>query len=193
MRQLYPVFIQDDEMERRVVRKLDWNLLPLLGVLYLFSFLDRVNIGNARLFGLEEGTHLSDGQYNIALAAFFLAYCAFEIPSNWVLVRIGPRLWIPILMVAWGSISLALAWVTSFTGLLIARFALGSAEAGFVPGVLFYLTLFYKRSEHSLRIAIFLSFNILAGAFGGLLAAAIANLTGVWGLQGWQWIFIIES
>ncbi|KAF9290423.1 hypothetical protein BGZ68_007051 [Mortierella alpina] len=188
-----PIFQYDAEMERTVVRKLDRNLLPFLGILYLFSYLDRVNIGNARLFGLEEAVHLTNGQYNIALAAFFLAYCIFEMPSNWILVRVGPRTWIPILMVAWGGVSLALAWVTSFPTLVIARFALGTAEAGFVPGVLFYLTLFYKRSEHSLRISIFLCFNILAGAFGGLLAAGISRLSGALGLQGWQWIFVIEA
>ncbi|KAF9195428.1 hypothetical protein BGZ51_000002 [Haplosporangium sp. Z 767] len=189
----HSVFQYDAEMEAKVVRKLDRHLLPLLGILYLFSYLDRVNIGNARLFGLEESIHMTDGQYTIALGSFFLAYCIFEIPSNMILVRIGPQKWIPILMLVWGTISLLLAWVTSFTTLLIARFALGVAEAGFVPGALFYLTLFYKRSEHSFRIAIFLCFNILAGAFGGLFAAGIANLAGVWGLQGWQWIFIIES
>ncbi|KAF9931479.1 hypothetical protein FBU30_010095 [Linnemannia zychae] len=186
-------FRQDPEMEARIVHKLDRHLLPLLGILYLFSYLDRVNIGNARLFGLEEAVHLTNGQYNIALSAFFLAYCLFELPSNWMLVRLGPRTWIPLLMLLWGGVSLALAWVTSFTGLVVARFALGTAEAGFVPGVLYYLTLFYKRSEHSFRIAIFLCFNILAGAFGGLLAAGISHLSGAWGLQGWQWIFIVES
>ncbi|KAF9143058.1 hypothetical protein BG015_000566 [Linnemannia schmuckeri] len=186
-------FQQDPEMERQIVRKLDRHLLPLLGILYLFSYLDRVNIGNARLFGLEEAVHLSNGQYNIALASFFLAYCLFELPSNWMLVRLGPRTWIPLLMFLWGGVSLALAWVTNFTGLVIARFALGTAEAGFVPGVLFYLTLFYKRSEHSFRMAIFLCFNILAGAFGGLLAAGISQLAGKWNLQGWQWIFILEA
>ncbi|KAF9550249.1 hypothetical protein EC957_001156 [Mortierella hygrophila] len=186
-------FQQDPEMERRIVSKFDRHLLPLLGILYLFSYLDRVNIGNARLFGLEEAVHLSNGQYNIALASFFLAYCLFELPSNWMLVRVGPRTWIPLLMFLWGGVSLALAWVTDFTGLVVARFALGTAEAGFVPGVLFYITLFYKRSEHSFRIAIFLCFNILAGAFGGLLAAGISQLAGKWGLQGWQWIFILEA
>ncbi|KAG0214792.1 hypothetical protein BGX28_001427 [Mortierella sp. GBA30] len=186
-------FQYNAEMESRIVRKFDKHLLPLLGVLYLFSFLDRVNIGNARLFGLEEAVHLSGGQYNIALASFFLAYCVFEMPSNWILVRVGPRTWIPILMVVWGAISLSLAWVTSFPTLIVARFALGTAEAGFVPGVLFYLTLFYKRSEHSLRISIFLCFNLLAGAFGGLLAALISKLSGKLGLQGWQWIFIVEA
>ncbi|KAF9439032.1 hypothetical protein BGZ76_001008 [Entomortierella beljakovae] len=188
-----PIFRVDPEMEQTVLRKLDRNLLPLLGILYLFSYLDRVNIGNARLFGLEDDIKMTNGQYNIALASFFLAYCIFEIPSNMVLVRLGPRMWIPIIMVIWGSISLGLAWVTSFKGLVIARFALGAAEAGFVPGALFYLTLFYKRSEHSFRIALFLCFNILAGAFGGLLAAGISHLSGKFGLQGWQWIFITEA
>ncbi|KAG0032516.1 hypothetical protein BGZ82_006490 [Podila clonocystis] len=156
----WPLFLPDRETEEKIVKKLDWNLLPLLGILYLFSYLDRVNIGNARLFGLEEAVHLTDSQYNIALASFFVAYATFEIPSNWMLVRIGPRSWIPLLMLAWGSISLSLAWVTSFTGLTIMRFALGLAEAG---------------------------------AFGGLLAAAISNLSGKLGLQGWQWIFVIEA
>ncbi|KAK3840439.1 MAG: major facilitator superfamily domain-containing protein [Linnemannia elongata] len=165
-------FKQDPEMERWIVRKLDRQLLPLLGILYLFSYLDRVNIGNARLFGLEEAVHLSNGQYNIALASFFLAYCLFELPSNWMLVRLGPRTWIPLLM-------------------FLCQF--GASMAGFVPGVLFYLTLFYKRSEHSFRMAIFLCFNILAGAFGGLLAAGISQLAGKWNLQGWQWIFILEA
>ncbi|KAF9423633.1 hypothetical protein BGZ94_008218 [Podila epigama] len=189
----WPLFLPDEQTERRIVRKLDWNLLPLLGILYLFSYLDRVNIGNARLFGLEESVHLTDNQYNIALGVFFLAYAIFEIPSNWILLRVGPKVWIPFLMLSWGTVSLALAWVTSFTGLVIARFALGVAEAGFVPGVLYYITLFYKRSEQSFRMACFLCFNILAGALGGLLAAGIAHMHGTLGLQGWQWIFILES
>lgn len=187
------VFRPDAETEAKIVSKLDRNLLPLLGILYLFSYLDRVNIGNARLFGLEEDVKLSNGEYNIALAAFFLSYCIFEMPSNMILIRVGPRLWIPVIMFAWGTVSLGLAWITSFKGLVIMRFALGAAEAGFVPGVLFYLTLFYKRSEHSFRMAIFLCFNILAGAFGGLLAAGISHLQGKWGLQRWQWIFVLEA
>ncbi|KAF8969302.1 hypothetical protein BGZ46_010691 [Entomortierella lignicola] len=118
------IFRVDSELEAKIVRKLDRNLLPLLGILYLFSYLDRVNIGNARLFGLEEDVKMSDGQYNM------------------------------------GSISFGLAWVTSFKGLVIARFALGAAEAG---------------------------------ALGGLLAAGISHLSGKLGLQGWQWIFILEA
>ncbi|KAF9970571.1 hypothetical protein BGZ73_006712 [Actinomortierella ambigua] len=179
--------------ERHVVRKLDRHILPLIGILYLFSFLDRVNIGNARLYGFEDAIHLTHGQYNIALGLFFAAYCLFEIPSNLILLRIGPNRWIPSLMVGWGSISLSMAWVTSATNLYIARFFLGMAEAGFVPGVFYYLTMFYKRSEISFRVAIFLSFNILAGSTGGLLAAAISNLDGFLGLHAWQWVFVVEA
>ncbi|KAI8994963.1 major facilitator superfamily domain-containing protein [Pilobolus umbonatus] len=177
----------------RIIRKLDVRIIPFLGVLYLCSFLDRVNISNAKLAGITGDLHLSDSDYNIALSIFFVGYVLFEVPSNMMLKFIGPNKWIPIVMVSWGTVMALMAACHNAAGLLAARFFLGVTEAGLFPGIIFYLSLWYTRGEQSTRIALFFSFSTLAGAFGGVMAYGIMQMDGYLGLHGWQWIFIIEA
>ncbi|KAG8767274.1 hypothetical protein FRC15_005797, partial [Serendipita sp. 397] len=183
----------DTTHEKRILRKLDWHILPLVSLLYLLSFLDRSNIGNARVAGMVTDLHLVGLQYNTAAAVFFILYCAAEIPSNILLKLLRPSRWIPSIMVAWGIVMTLMSLVHSFEGLVIARVFLGLTEAGLFPGVTFYLSMWYKRTEQSRRVAIFFSAATVAGAFGGILAYAIEKLDGKANLHGWAWIFLIEG
>ncbi|KAK4170903.1 major facilitator superfamily domain-containing protein [Triangularia setosa] len=179
--------------EKKILRKMDIRLIPMLALLYLLSFLDRGNIGNAKIEGLQEDLGLTDDQYNWCLTAFFFTYAAFEVPSNLMLKKVRPSIWLPAIMVAWGVVMTLMGIVHNFTGLLTARIFLGVAEAGLFPGVAYYLTNWYKREEMQLRQAMFFSAASIAGAFSGLLAFAIGKMDGVGGLHGWQWIFILEG
>ncbi|KAI3342724.1 major facilitator superfamily domain-containing protein [Ustulina deusta] len=179
--------------EKKILRKMDIRLIPMLAVLYLLSFLDRGNIGNAKIEGLQEDLHMTNDQYNLTLTVFFLTYAAFEVPSNLLLKRLRPSRWLPAIMVAWGTVVTLMGIVESFKGLLAARVFLGVAEAGLYPGCAYYLTMWYCRREIQLRQAMFFSAASIAGAFSGLLAFAIAKLDGLGGLEGWRWIFILEG
>ncbi|KAL7267001.1 hypothetical protein RUND412_010427 [Rhizina undulata] len=179
--------------EKKLLRKLDWNLVPFLSLLYLLSFLDRSNIGNARLDGLEDDLKMKGLDYNIALAVFFPWYVLAEVPSNIMMKRIRPSLWLTIIMLAWGIIMTLMGTVTSYKGLLVVRMALGLAEGGLFPGVTFYITMWYRRHECGRRMAIFFSAATLAGAFGGLLARGIGQMNEIGGKSGWAWIFILEG
>ncbi|KAI9323600.1 major facilitator superfamily domain-containing protein [Dichotomocladium elegans] len=187
-------FIPPDEKEWKRLRwKLDMRIIPYIGLLYLCSFLDRVNIGNAKVAGLEADLNITDHEYTLALSIFFIGYILFEVPSNIMLKKIGPSQWISIVMFAWGVVMAAMAAVTNAAGLLASRFFLGIAEAGLFPGCIFYLTLWYTRKEQATRLAFFFGCSTLAGAFGGVLAYGIMQMDGIGGLRGWQWIFIIEA
>ncbi|GLA36677.1 hypothetical protein AnigIFM63309_003000 [Aspergillus niger] len=179
--------------ERKLLRKMDLRLMPMLTLLYLFSFLDRGNIGNARIEGMEEDLHLGGTQYNWALTVFFFTYTVFELPSNLILQKVRPSIWIPSLMVAWGTVMTLMGIVTNYNGLLIARIFLGATEAGIYPGVAYYITMWYSRHEAQFRQALCFSAASIAGAFSGLLAFAIGKMNGVGGYSGWRWIFIIEG
>jgi MFS family permease len=180
---------------KRLIRKIDVNLIPFLALLYLLSFLDRTNIGNARLDTLEKDLKMDSVRlmYNDALAIFFPFYVAAEIPSNMAMKRFRPSIWIPSIMVAWALCCTLMGIVTNYSGLMAARTFLGIAEGGLFPGITYYITMWYRRHECGLRMAIFFSAATAAGAFGGLLARGIIEMKGVGGLAGWQWIFIIEG
>jgi len=185
----------DEVATKKLLRRIDLHLIPFLALLYLLSFLDRTNIGNARLDTLENdlGLDRSKNQYNDALAIFFPFYVAAEIPSNMAMKRWRPSIWIPSIMVAWGVCCTLMGIVHNYAGLMAARSALGIAEGGLFPGITYYITMWYRRHECGLRMAIFFSAATAAGAFGGLLARAIMEMGGVAGLSGWNWIFILEG
>ncbi|KAG1798490.1 major facilitator superfamily domain-containing protein [Suillus plorans] len=155
----------------RILRKIDWHLLPFLTVFYLFSYLDRANIGYAKVGGMATNLHLTGLRYNIAAAVFFIPLSLAEVPSNIALKLLRPSRWIPFIMVAWGIVSTLMCLVRSYRSLVVARVFLGLAQAGLFPGVNYYICLWYPRSERSKRIAIFFSSASVAGAFSGLLAA----------------------
>ncbi|TFK21842.1 MFS general substrate transporter [Coprinopsis marcescibilis] len=171
---------------KKLWRKVDLKLLPILTIMYLFSFMDRgSHLGNARLQGLESELNMTGSQYNLALP-----YCLFEVPSNLILKKFRPSRWLPFLTVTWG---IAVGFVKNFTQLLALRILLGAAEAGFYPGVVYYLSLWYPRHMYQTRLAYFFGAASMAGAFSGLLAYAIGFMDGVQGMRGWSWIFIVEG
>ncbi|KAH7072943.1 MFS nicotinic acid transporter-like protein Tna1 [Paraphoma chrysanthemicola] len=179
--------------DRKLLWKLDCKLIPWLSFLYLISFLDRTNIGNAKVDGLQEDLGMTNGQYNASLTIFFVSYSVFEPLTNVLLKRLRPSVFLPIIMVWWGICMTCMGLVHNYAGLMTARWWLGVAEAGLFPGVNYYLSCWYKRSEFGIRAAIFFSAAALAGSFGGLLAAGIAQMGGVGGKPGWAWIFILEG
>ncbi|KAI8145522.1 major facilitator superfamily domain-containing protein [Fennellomyces sp. T-0311] len=188
------IFVPPTDKElRRLMWKIDLRIIPFIAVLYLCSFLDRVNIGNAKVAGLVEDTNMTEDEYNWGLSIFFIGYIIFEVPSNLALKWMGPKIWITTIMLIWGTIMAAMSCVKTGGGLMAARFFLGAAESGLYPGVLFYLSKWYTRRQQALRIALFFSSSTLAGAFGGVLAYGIVHMDGIRGLHGWQWIFIIEA
>lgn len=179
--------------EKKLLRKMDFRIVPTLALLYLMSFLDRGNIGNANIEGLSEDLGLTSKQYSMCLTVFFFTYCAFEVPSNMVLKKLKPSIWLPTIMVAWGAVMIGMGFVQGYTGLLITRILLGATEAGLFPGVAYFLTQWYCSKELQFRQALFFSAASIAGAFSGLLAFAIAKMDGTGGLEGWRWIFILEG
>ncbi|KAI0820751.1 MFS general substrate transporter [Trametes gibbosa] len=199
---LYNAHIDVSEVdERKLIRKIDLYLVPWLSFLYLLSFLDRTSIGNAKLYHMTTDLHLTDQQYLIALTIFFFSYSIFEVPSNIFLKRLRPSIWLSLLMFLWGImmsksshfVKTVQGLVHNYGGLLGMRWMLGMFEAGLFPGVNYYLSCWYKRSEFGIRAALFFSAATVSGAFGGLLAAAISHMEGVGGKPAWAWIFIIEG
>ncbi|ROT34488.1 MFS general substrate transporter [Sodiomyces alkalinus F11] len=180
-------------IDRKLMWKVDLWLIPWLSLLYLLSFLDRTNIGNARLEGMEDDLGMVPGDYNMALTIFFIGYAVAEPLTNTILKRFTPRIFFTGIIILWGIIMTLMGLVRNNAGLLAARWFLGIAEAGLFPGVNYYLSCWYKSSEIGRRSAIFFSAAALAGSFGGLLAAAIAQMDGIGNMPGWSWIFIIEG
>ncbi|KAJ5787830.1 Major facilitator superfamily domain general substrate transporter [Penicillium paradoxum] len=185
--------LDEERMERSLIRKIDLHILPLVVLVYLFSFLDRVNIGNARLYGLEEDLGLVGNQYQVAVSILFVTYCFFEVPSNLVLKKLRPSRYIATISVLWGIIATLTGITQSYGGLVACRVLLGVVEAGLFPGFITYLTLFYSKQELALRTSYLFSSAAIAGAFGGLLAYGIGFMDGICGLRGWRWIMIIEG
>ncbi|BGP20796.1 hypothetical protein JCM10213_008933 [Rhodosporidiobolus nylandii] len=181
------------EEEDKIYRKVDVRLLPVVSFLYLLSFMDRGNIGNARLNGLEEELGMTSQQYNLALSCFFITYCLFEVPSNLVLKRCRPSYYIGGITITWGIVMTCMGLVSNFGGLLATRLCLGIAEAGLFPGIILLLSIYYPRHRSQSRVAIFFGAATLAGAFSGLLAYGIGFMSGVGGYLGWRWIFILEG
>ncbi|KAK2750089.1 hypothetical protein FQN57_004581 [Myotisia sp. PD_48] len=181
------------EIDRKLVWKLDMKLIPWLTLLYLASFLDRTNIGNAKIEGLQEDLRMTNSQYNAALTIFFVSYAVFEPLTNILLKRFRPSIFIPTIMVLWGICMTLMGVVNNYGGLMATRWFLGLTEAGLFPGVSYFLSCWYKRSEFGVRIALFFSAAAVAGSFGGLLAAAIAQMDTIGNRPGWAWIFILEG
>ncbi|KAK4053319.1 hypothetical protein OIO90_003931 [Microbotryomycetes sp. JL221] len=186
------------EEEKKLYRKVDLHLLPMLAILYLLSFMDRGNIGNARLAGLETDLNMSGNDYSIALSVFFITYCIAEVPANLALKKLRPSIWLASITIVWGIVMTLMGVVQNFGGLIGSRLALGIAEAGLFPGVIYYLTLWYPRHLSQQRVALFFSAATIAGAFSGLLAYGIGFMGGTGTLygspmSGWRWIFILEG
>ncbi|KAL2060264.1 hypothetical protein VTL71DRAFT_9659 [Oculimacula yallundae] len=181
------------EAERKLVRKLDIHIIPVVMALYLLSFLDRVNIGNARLYHLERDLGMHGNMYQTAVSLLFVTYILCEVPSNLVLKKFTPSRWISFIATSWGIIATLGGVVQSYAGLLVVRLFLGAVEAGLFPGLAVYLTFFYTKNELAVRIGYLFVSAALAGGFGGLLAYGIGHMDGIAGQSGWRWIFILEG
>jgi MFS family permease len=189
-------------LEEAVYAKVTWRLLPFLGLCYLIAYLDRVNVGFAKLHMLAD-LNISEAAYGFGAGVFFIGYFLFEVPSNLILHRVGARVWIARIMVTWGIISAAMAWMepmARITGLEIQtvfyalRFLLGIAEAGFFPGVILYLNYWYPSHRQSRAVALLLMAQPFSYVFGAPISGAIMeSFAGVSGLYDWQWLFVIEA
>ncbi|KAF2215795.1 hypothetical protein CERZMDRAFT_34690 [Cercospora zeae-maydis SCOH1-5] len=185
--------------DRKLVLKQDIRIVPLCAFIYLLCYLDRSNIGNAKVLNQESGndllteTKMTNHQYVIALMVFLIAYALFEVPSNYALKRLKPSNWIAFLMFSWGAITIGLGGTHNFASVTAVRFLLGVFEAGLFPGLVYYLTFWYRSEERSIRVALILASATLAGAFGGAIAYGVGHMNGTSGLSAWRWLFILEG
>lgn len=175
-----------------IYHRIALRLIPFLMFLYLIAFLDRVNVSFAALT-MNSDIGISNTVFGIGAGIFFFGYFLFEVPSNFMLAKIGARIWIAVLMVVWGLVSLGLAFVHSGPAYIVMRFLLGAAEAGFFPGVVLYLTYWLPASVRGGLMALFIVAIPLSTVAGAPLSIAILGLSGVAGLRGWQWLFLIEG
>ncbi|CAK5271129.1 unnamed protein product [Mycena citricolor] len=190
---------QDPQSDKSLVRKQDMRIIPLSAAIYLLCYLDRSNIGNARILNAETHndllteTHMTPYHYTIALMVFLVAYGIFEVPANYLLKRLRPSRWLAFLMFSWGAVTIAIGGTHSYPAVTVTRFLLGALEAGVFPGLVYYLTFWYRTDERSIRVAVILASATLAGAFGGALAFAIGHMNQTAGLSAWRWLFILEG
>ncbi|HET8691339.1 MAG TPA: MFS transporter [Steroidobacteraceae bacterium] len=161
-------------------------------MLYVVAYIDRVNVGFAAL-QMNEDLGLSDAMYGFGAGIFFVGYAMFEVPSNLILARIGPRLWITRIMVTWGALSVAMMWARSPESFYVLRFLLGVAEAGFFPGIIYYLCDWFPQKQRARAVAWFMTAIPMATVIGGPLAGFLLGLDGRGGLAGWQWLFLVEG
>ncbi|KAF2262153.1 putative MFS transporter [Lojkania enalia] len=183
----------DPEAEAKVRLKIDLYVIPTVALLYLFCFLDRANIGNARLAGLEDDLGLVNYDYNAVLSAFYISYIVFEIPCNMCCKWLGPGWFIPATSLGFGICSVAAGLVQNMQAMSGVRFLLGMFEAGMMPGIAYYLSRWYRRSELAFRLSLYIVMAPLSGAFGGLLASGILSLPHFGALTRWRMIFAIEG
>jgi MFS family permease len=183
----------DIATEDDVFRKIALRLVPFLFLCYLAAYLDRVNVGFAKL-QMQSELSFSETVYGFGAGIFFLGYVLFEVPSNIILHKVGARLWLARVMVTWAFISAGMVFVRSPTAFYTMRFLLGAAEAGFIPGVLVYLTYWFPAGRRGRIMALFLTAIPMASVFGGPLSGwVLSAVSGTYGYSGWQWLFLIEA
>jgi D-galactonate transporter len=185
--------IQKNSSEDAIYRKVSLRLMPLLFLAYIVAYLDRVNVGFAKL-QMISALNLTDAIYGLGAGIFFFGYFIFEVPSNIFLHRVGARKWIFRIMISWGVLSGCMMFVNSETSFYVMRFLLGVAEAGFFPGIILYLTYWFPAERRGRATSMFLAAIAFAGIIGGPVSGWIMkSLDGTSGLQGWQWLFLIEA
>ncbi|OAA55216.1 Major facilitator superfamily domain, general substrate transporter [Niveomyces insectorum RCEF 264] len=193
-------YLNDKSHNKKLRRRIDWRVLPLLSFLYLLNYLDRGNVGNAKVLNEEDGdsllqqTNMTSGGYAIAVTLFSVAYTLFEVPSNWIMKHyVRPSLWLAVLLFCWGVLTLGFSGVRTYAEVVVIRFMIGIFEAGFFPGIIYYTTFWYRIEERASRISFVAAHANLAGAFGGTIAYGVGHMNGTNGLQGFRWLFIIEG
>ncbi|KAF7369776.1 MFS transporter [Mycena venus] len=192
-------YVYDEAAEKALLRKQDIRIIPLSAAIYLLAYLDRSNIGNAKILNSEthndllSETRMTAFQYTIALMVFLIAYALFEVPSNYLLKRLSPSRWIAFLMLVWGALTMGLGGTHTYAEVTVVRFLLGVFEAGLFPGLVYFLTFWYRTEERSMRVAFILASATLAGAFGGAIAFGVGHMNRDKGLSAWRWLFILEG
>ena len=181
-----------ESLEQATLAKVRWRLIPFLFLLYVVAYLDRVNVGFASL-DMNRDLGLSAAVYGFGAGIFFVSYTLLEVPSNLLLARVGARVWIARIMITWGLVSTAMVFVTGAKSFYLLRFALGAAEAGFFPGLIYYLTCWFPARERGRAVALFMTATAMAGVVGAPLSSVLLRLDGVRGLHGWQWLFLVEG
>jgi ACS family tartrate transporter-like MFS transporter len=181
----------DKDTERRILAKVTWRLVPFLCLCFMVAFLDRVNVSFAKLTMLPD-LGLSQAVYATGAGIFFVGYFLFEVPSNLLLERFGARLWIARIMLVWGLVASAMTLVSGKWTFYSLRFLLGAAEAGFFPGVIFYLTHWYPKSHRSRTVSLFMVAAVLSFVVGSPLSGWLMDHPQL-GLRGWQWLFLVEG
>jgi MFS transporter, ACS family, tartrate transporter len=179
-------------LERQVIHRIKWRIVPFLALLYFVAFLDRINIGLAAL-AMNPDIGLTPQMFGFGAGVFFFGYFLFEVPSTIILNHVGARFWIGRVLITWGLASAGMAFATGPKSFYILRFLLGLAEAGFFPGIILYLGYWFPTRHRSQVIALFMTAAPIAGFVGSPLSGALMQLDGIMGLRGWQWLFLLEG
>ena len=182
----------DNAAGTAVLSRLTWRLMPFLFLLYIVAYVDRINVGFAKL-QMQQQLGFNDATFGLGMGIFFAGYFFFQVPSNLVLQRIGARRWIMTIMVLWGIISSSMVFVSTARSFFLLRFLLGAAEAGFFPGVILYLRNWFPEAVQARTVARFMTAGALSGVVGGPVSGALLGLNHVYGLAGWQWLFLLEG
>ena len=183
---------QDGALEERTIRRISWRLVPLLMVCYFAAYLDRVNISFAAL-QMNQDLHLSSAAYGLGAGLFFITYFLFGVPSNLLLYKVGAPRWIALIMLGWGVCAAGMAFVHTKPAFYAMRLLLGATEAGFYPGVLFYLTLWFPARHRGRILGLFIAAIPISGILGSPLSGLLLSLDGVAGVRGWRWLFMVEA
>ncbi len=181
-----------EPLEKQIMSKVTWKLVPFLCICFMASFLDRVNVGFAKEQMVAD-LGFSTTVYGLGAGVFFIGYFLFEVPSNLIMVKLGSRVWIARIMVVWGFVSASMAFVHTATGFYVLRFLLGASEAGFFPGIILYLTYWFPLSYRSRTVALFMTAAVLSNVIGGPLSGVLLKLDGVGDIRGWKWLFVSEA
>ncbi|KHJ31190.1 putative mfs transporter protein [Erysiphe necator] len=174
-------------------RKIDFYVVPNVAILYLFCFIDRANVGNAKLAGFEKDLQMTGYDFNKMLTAFYISYVIFEIPGNLTCKWMGPGWFIPLSSLGFGVCSLSMAFVQNLVSASVVRFLIGAFESAMLPGIAYYLSRWYRRRELAFRLSLYIVMAPIAGAFGGLLASGILKISSVGSIHGWRLIFAVEG
>lgn len=179
-------------LERRAIRRVGWRLIPFLMVCYVIAWMDRVNVSFAAL-QMNKDLGFTSAEFGLGAGLFFVTYCLLEVPSNLLLFRFGATRWIARIMFTWGVCAMAMAFVKGLSSYYAVRLLFGAAEAGFYPGILYFLTLWFPAAYRGRILGLFISSAAISGIIGSPISGLLLGLDGIWGLRGWQWLYVVEA
>ncbi|RYN66036.1 hypothetical protein AA0117_g11996 [Alternaria alternata] len=183
-----------DRLNKAVLKKLDWKFLLIITLMLLMNYLDRINVSNARLAGMQHDIHMSDVEWSAGISLFYVGYIISQVPANIIMSKQKPRIWMPCIMLAWSSVTICMPACTRPWHFMLCRFLVGFTEGPFLPVVALMTSCWYTKQESPLRMAIWHAGNIVSNVFSGLLAAGIlTNMDNIAGLHAWQWFLLLEG